>query len=84
MKIERTTFEVDGCTEPCIEVTSSGSDYAMVRIHPCYHLIGNNTVYATEYCDGAFNSQDEYDFEFEELTRNQIMHIAREQSIHIR
>lgn len=83
MNIKKTNFDVDGMKVPCYEVTDNDG-YAMVRIHPCYRIIGNNTTYATEYLDGEFNSREEYSYDFDMLTTYDIKRIVREQTCYIR
>lgn len=63
-KITRTTYEVDGCKEPCILV---GEGYAQVRISKCYHMIGSDTLYMTEILGGEVNAVDEFTGDYDLL-----------------
>lgn len=36
LKVKKTTYKVDGSTEPCFEVSG---ECAMVRIAPFYHFV---------------------------------------------
>lgn len=80
LKVERTTFEVDGIDEPCIMV---GDGYAQVRISKCYHYIGNDSLYVREILDGEFNAEDEYKGDFDSLTDDEARRIARAFSVYI-
>lgn len=82
MKVERTTFECEGIQEPCIIVTSY-SGYAQVRISKCYHYIGYDSLYVSEILDGEFNGGDEYRGDFDELTDEDAIRIAKEFSAYI-
>lgn len=80
MEVIRTTFEVDGINEPCIEVSDG---YTMVRISTCYHYLGKNTLYVREYLDGEYNSEDELKGDFESLTDKDVICIAKKFSAYI-
>lgn len=80
MEVNRTTFEVEGCKEPCIEVTDG---FSMVRIHKCYHYFGHNTTYVTEYVDGEFNSREEIDRHFESITDAAAIKLAKEFCVYL-
>ena len=82
MKVERTTFECEGIQEPYIIVTSD-SGYAQVRISKCYHYIGYDSLYVSEILDGEFNGGDEYRGDFDELTDEDAIRIAKEFSAYI-
>ena len=82
MKVERTTFECEVIQEPCIMVTSD-SGYAQVRISKCYHYIGSDSLYVREILDGEFNGEDEYIGDFDELTDEDAIRIAKEFSAYI-
>lgn len=77
---KKTTYKVDGCKEPCYEVTDG---YTMVRIATCYHYVGKNTLYVTEYLDGDFNSQDELVGDFDSLTAAKAKAIAKKYSAYL-
>lgn len=80
IKVTRTTYMVEGMNEPCIEVSDG---YTMVRISKCYHYIGKDTLYLAEYLDGDFNSNEEWDGDFDSLTDNDARRLAKKFSIYI-
>lgn len=80
IKVKKTTYEVDGCIEPCFEVSN---DYSLIRIAPFYHYFGRTTILITEYLAGEFNSRDEWGREFNELDEYDAMEIAKEYSVYI-
>ena len=80
LKVVRTTFKVDGIDEPCIMV---GEGYAQVRISKCYHLVGEDSLYVREILDGEFNGEDEFAGDFDELTDEDAIRIAKEFSAYI-
>ena len=82
MKVQRTTFYCEGIQEPCILVTSDG-EYAQVRISKCYHYIGSDSLYVREILDGEFNSEDEWTGDFDELTDEDAIRIAKKYSAYI-
>lgn len=82
MKTKKTTFEVEGCIEPCFEV-SSDDGFVLVRIHPCYHLTGSNSLYVSEYLDGDFNSREEIRGDFEELDTFSAQELAEQMSVYL-
>lgn len=82
MKIERTTFECEGIQEPCIMVTSD-SGYAQVRISKCYHYVGSDSLYVREFLGGEFNGEEEYNGDFDGLTNDEAIRIAKDYSSYI-
>lgn len=80
MKVERTTFNVEGIDEQCIIVDSG---FVQVRISKCYHLIGKDTIYVRETVDGMFNSMEELDYDFDEITDDDAVKIAKEFSVYL-
>lgn len=78
--VEKTTYEVDGCTEPCFEVSDG---FTMVRIAKMYHYIGKNTLSINEYVDGDYNSSDEWTGDFDSLTKDDAKRIAQKYSAYI-
>lgn len=82
MKAVKTTFEVDGIKEPCYLV-SSDDDCVQVRIHKCYHYIGSNSIYVTEFLDGDFNSREEIDGDFDSLSLAEAKRIAKRHSAYL-
>lgn len=81
MKAIKTTYKVDGCTEPCWVVGSS--DKTFVRISKFYHLIGRHTILVREYVDGEFNSEEEVTGDFDSLTTQDVVRIAKQHSVYI-
>lgn len=82
MKVQRTTFICEGIQEPCI-IVASDSEYAQVRISKCYHYIGSDSLYVREILDGEFNSEDEWTGDFDELTDEDAIDIAKKFSAYI-
>ena len=82
MKVQRTTFYYEGIQEPCILVTSD-SEYAQVCISKCYHYIGSDSLYVREILDGEFNSEDEWTGDFDVLTDEDAIDIAKKFSAYI-
>ena len=64
LEAKKTTYMVDGCEEPCWEVSNG---YTMVRIAKYYHYIGDDTMILTEYLDGEWNNQEEWSESFDSL-----------------
>ena len=81
LKVTRTTYEVDGIKEPCI-IVSDG--YTQVRISTCYHYIGPNTLYVSEFLGDDFNGTDEVIGDFNLLSDFDAIEIAKECSAYIR
>lgn len=82
MKVERTTFECDGIQEPCIMV-SNDDGHAKVRISRCYHYIGSDSLYMREILDGESNGEEEWRGNFDYLTDEDAIRIAKEFSAYI-
>ena len=82
MKAKKTTYIVDGCKEPCFEV-SSDDGFVKIRLAPYYHLFGKKTVLATEFLGGNFNSQEELDYCFDKLTTAKAKVIAKLFSVYL-
>lgn len=80
LKVKKTTYEVDGCTEPCWEVSNG---YTMIRIAPFYHYIGLDTIILSEYMGGEFNSVEEWDYDFDELTQRDALILAKKFSVYL-
>lgn len=80
LQVKRTTYKVDGIDEPCIIVDGG---YAKVRIAKCYHLIGNDSLYVTEFLGGDYNSSDEISGDYNNLTDSDVIRIARNYSVYI-
>jgi len=79
--VEKTTYMVDGCEEPCFEVNNG---YAMVRIAKMYHYFGKNTLAMSEYLNGEWNSSDEWEGDFDQLTEYNAMLLAKKFSAYLR
>lgn len=80
LEVKKTTYEVDGCKEPCWEVSNG---YTIVRIAPFYHYIGHDTIMLSEYLDGEFNSDEEWDYDFDELSQNDVLRLAKRFSVYL-
>lgn len=83
MRVERTTFSCEGVQEPCITVTSE-SGYTQVLISKCYHYVGSDSLYVREFLGGEFNGEEEYNGDFDDLTDDDAIRIAKEYSTYIR
>lgn len=79
-KVTRTTFEADGVKEPCIVVSN---DYAQVRISKYYHYVGSDTLNITEYIDGEFNSQEEWQGDYDLLSDFDAICLAKQYSAYL-
>ena len=77
---KKTTYLIEECNEPCWEVSNG---YTMVRIAPCYHYIGDDIIVCTEYLDGDFNSQEEWERDFDSLDEREALEIAKRFSIYL-
>ena len=82
MKVERTTFECEGIHEPCIMV-SSDDDFVKVRISKCHHYIGSDSLYMREILDGDFNSEEEWTGDFDILSDEDAIRLAKEYSVYL-
>lgn len=80
LKVQRTTFQVEGTDEPCIIV---GSEFAYVRISTMYHYIGRNNLYVAEFVDGQYNGSDELVGDFDRLSDDDARRIAKEYSAYV-
>ena len=79
MKVDRTTFECNGIQEPCIMVIDEAG-YAQVRISKCYHYVGPDGLYVMEILGEKFKSEKEQMGDFDGLTDEDAIHIAKEYS----
>ena len=82
MKVEKTTFEVEGVQEPCI-IVSDDDESVKVRISTCYHYLGSNTLLLTEFIDGDYNSSDEWVGDFSSLTLSEATRLAKKFSAYL-
>lgn len=80
MKVERTTFEVEGVNEPCILVSDG---YTEVRISKCHHIIGRDSLYLAEFLDGDFNGMDEWNGDFDDLRDKDAIRLAKAYSVYL-
>lgn len=80
IEVKKTTYEVEGCTEPCWEVTDG---FTMVRIAKMYHYIGKDSLVITEYLDGYYNSSDEWTGDFDRLSKASAKRIAQKYSVYL-
>ena len=79
IEVKKTTYMVDGCQEPCFEVSDG---YTMVRIAKMYHYIGRNTLAISEYLDGEWNGSDEWEGDFDSLTESDAKALALRYSVY--
>lgn len=80
IEVNKTTYLVEGCQEPCFEVSDG---YTMVRIAKYYHYIGKNTLILSEYIDGEWNSSDEWDGDFDTLSESDAKALAKKYSVYL-
>lgn len=80
IKVKKTTYEVEGCKEPCFEVTDG---FTMVRIAKMYYYLGKSTLLIKEYVDGEYNSSDEWTGDFDKLTPAKAKSIAQKYSAYL-
>lgn len=80
ISVKKTTFEVEGCKEPCIEVSNG---CCMVRISKCHRLIGRSSLYIREYLDGFYNGEDEFTGNFDSLSDEDAIRLARQYSAYL-
>lgn len=78
--VKKTTYQVDGCEEPCFEVTDG---FVMVRIAKMYHFIGKSTIAISEYHEGKWNGSDEWEGDFDSLTVTDALRLARKFSAYL-
>jgi hypothetical protein len=55
----------------------------MVRIAPFYYYIGHSTIMLSEYLGGEFNSNEEWGYDFEELTQSDAIALAKQFSVYL-
>ena len=80
IEVKRTKYLVWGCKEPCYEVSNG---FAMVRIARLYRYLGPDSLVLSEYLDGELNSRDEWKGDFDSLTLEEAMRIAKEYSVYL-
>ena len=80
IEVKKTTYKVDGCVEPCFEVSDG---YTLVRLAPLYHYCEKTTTLITEYVDGEFNSSEEWSVEFDSLCESQAVDVAHRYSAYL-
>lgn len=78
--VKKTTYEVEGCKEPCLEVTDG---FTMVRIAKMYHYVGKDTIIIKEYVDGEFNSSEEWNGDFDSMTEAKAKQVAKAFSVYL-
>ena len=78
--VKKTTYEVEGCKEPCFEVTDG---FTMVRIAKMYHYVGKDTIIIKEYVDGEFNSSEEWNGDFDSMTEAKAKQLAKKFSVYL-
>lgn len=80
LEVKKTTYEVEGIQEPCYEVTDG---FTMVRIAKMYHYLGKDTLIIKEYVDGEYNSSDEWTGDFDMLSDDDAIRLAKEYSVYL-
>lgn len=80
LEVKKTTYEVDGLIEPCFIVTDG---YTEVRIAKMYHIIGADTLHLLETQGGEYNSDDEWTGNFESLTEEDALDLAKSYSVYL-
>lgn len=80
LTVKKTTYKVQGFPEPCYEVSNG---YAMVRIAPYYHYRGSDELIITEYLDGEWNDEDVWSGNFDTLTEDKAIQIAKSYSVYL-
>lgn len=80
LTVKKTTYKVEGVAEPCYEVSNG---YAMVRIAPYYHYVGSDELLVTEYLDGEWNDADIWTGDFDTLTEDKAIQIAKSYSVYL-
>lgn len=80
IEVKKTTYTVEGCDEPCWEVCNG---YTMIRISPLYRIAGRPSILLTEYLDGEWNGNEEFDEEFDGVDAWFAEHLAKQFSCYI-
>lgn len=80
LEIKKTTYMVEGCEEPCWEVSNG---YTMVRISKLYRLVGRPTILLTEYLGGDWNGNEEFEADFDGLDEFFAERMARQYSVYL-
>lgn len=80
IEVKKTTYKVQGCEEKCWEITNGS---IMVRIAKLYHLIGRDTIVLTEYDNGNYQNDEEWDIDFDTITKSDALRIAKQFSIYL-
>lgn len=80
IEVKKTTYLVEGCQEPCFEVSDG---YTMVRIAKMCHYIGRDTLSMTEFLDGEWNGSDEWTGDFDLLTESDAKRLAKQFSAYL-
>lgn len=84
LEVKKTTYLVQGCTEPCIIVKNKNNNpRTYVRISNCYHFIGSNSLFIEEFIDGDLNAGEEYKGNFANLTDLEAIKLAKDFSVYI-
>lgn len=79
--VKKTTFQVDGMKEKCFIVTDG---YTKIRINKYYHFIGHDTLFITQWLNGKFHSSEEWDGDFDSLTKTDAINIAKRFSVYLK
>lgn len=80
LEIKKTTYMVEGCEEPCWEVSNG---YTMVRISKLYRLVGRPTILLTEYLGGDWNGNEEFEAYFDGLDEFFAERMAKQFSVYL-
>jgi hypothetical protein len=80
LEVKKTTYMVDGCEEPCWEVSNG---YTMIRISKLYRIIGRPSIQITEFLGGEWNSCEEFDADFDELDSFFAERMAKQYSVYL-
>lgn len=84
-----TTYNPKECgevlpAEPCIIVFDDDDMTTYVRFAPCYHYSSDTTVVATEFVDGEWNSAEELNVKWDDLSPNMAKELAKKCSAYIK
>ena len=84
LEVKRTTYLIQGCTEPCIIVKNKNNNpKTYVRISNIYRLVGPCTLALEEFIDGEKNSFEEYNGDLDNLTDLEAIRLAKDFSVYI-
>ena len=81
IKVTRTTFEVDGTREKCIIVSNDCG--VEVRFSKMYYYLKSHGLYVCEFIDGEYNNSEEWVGDFDKLSDNDAIKLAKDFSIYL-